>query len=196
MAADLIARDELPEAFVCVSDEVALALMDALRDAGVDVPGRVAVTGFDGLVAGRLVTPELTTVRQPMAAMGALVVRDLIDRVERAARANDVSPVARTAGAAGKLRLRSRRLGTRRLIELVRSLEQDGTRWACSAQSLIHTDHRGKALVVDGHAANQVRLHPEESVVRQGRSVRHSQRPDHAANVDAEPLRVVDAVEE
>jgi LacI family transcriptional regulator len=83
MAADLIAGDALPEAFVCVSDEVALALMDALRDAGVDVPGRIAVTGFDGLVAGRLVTPELTTVRQPMAAMGAMVARDLIDRVER-----------------------------------------------------------------------------------------------------------------
>jgi len=41
------------------------------------------VTGFDGLVAGRLVTPELTTVRQPMAAMGALVVQSLIDRIER-----------------------------------------------------------------------------------------------------------------
>jgi LacI family transcriptional regulator len=83
MAADLIARDALPEAFVCVTDEVALALMDALRDAGVDVPGRVAVTGFDGLVAGRLVTPELTTVRQPMEAMGGLVVQSLIDRIER-----------------------------------------------------------------------------------------------------------------
>jgi DNA-binding LacI/PurR family transcriptional regulator len=83
MAADLIARNALPQAFVCVTDEVALALMDALSDAGVHVPGEVAVTGFDGLVAGRLVTPTLTTVRQPMEAMGAIVVRDLIDRIER-----------------------------------------------------------------------------------------------------------------
>jgi DNA-binding LacI/PurR family transcriptional regulator len=83
MAADLIARDALPEAFVCVSDEVALALMDALRAAGVDVPGRIAVTGFDGLVAGRLFSPKLTTVRQPMATMGALVVQALVARIER-----------------------------------------------------------------------------------------------------------------
>jgi len=81
--ADLVARDTLPDAFVCVTDEVALVVMDALRDAGVGVPGRVAVTGFDGLVAGRLVTPELTTVRQPMATMGALVAKALIDRIER-----------------------------------------------------------------------------------------------------------------
>lgn len=83
MVAGLIAHDELPEAFVCVSDEVALVLIDALKAAGVDVPGRVAVTGFDGIAAGRLFSPRLTTVRQPMGAMGALVVRALIDRIER-----------------------------------------------------------------------------------------------------------------
>jgi DNA-binding LacI/PurR family transcriptional regulator len=83
VVADLLGRNALPEAFVCVNDEVALALMDTLRDANVDIPGQVAVTGFDGIVAGRLVSPQLTTVRQPMAAMGALVVQVLIDRIER-----------------------------------------------------------------------------------------------------------------
>lgn len=80
--ADLVERDALPEAFVCVNDEVALALMDVLREAKVEVPGQVAVTGFDGIVAGRLISPQLTTVRQPMEAMGATVVRVLIDRIE------------------------------------------------------------------------------------------------------------------
>jgi DNA-binding LacI/PurR family transcriptional regulator len=83
MVADLVDRKALPDAFVCVNDEVALGLMDALRDANVDVPRHVAVTGFDGIVAGRLVSPELTTVRQPMAAMGAMVVQVLINRMER-----------------------------------------------------------------------------------------------------------------
>lgn len=82
LAADLVSRKALPDALVCVTDEVALAVMDALKDAKVDVPGQVAVTGFDGLVAGRLVSPQLTTVRQPMAAMGAMVVRVLIERIE------------------------------------------------------------------------------------------------------------------
>jgi len=82
LVADLVSRNALPDALVCVTDEVALAVIDALQDAKVDVPGQVAVTGFDGLVAGRLVSPQLTTVRQPMAAMGAMVVRVLIDRIE------------------------------------------------------------------------------------------------------------------
>ncbi|MFP5019039.1 substrate-binding domain-containing protein, partial [Paenarthrobacter ureafaciens] len=34
------------------------------------VPGEVAVTGFDGIAAGRVARPSLTTVRQPMELMG------------------------------------------------------------------------------------------------------------------------------
>ena len=83
LIADLLDRSALPEAFVCVNDEVALALMDVLEEAEIDVPGQVAVTGFDGIVAGRLISPQLTTVRQPMEAMGATVVRLLIDRIEQ-----------------------------------------------------------------------------------------------------------------
>lgn len=82
MVMDLKNRNALPDAFVCGTDEVALTLMDTLRHLGVDVPGDVAVTGFDGLVAGRLASPQLTTVRQPMAAMGAMVVEILISRIE------------------------------------------------------------------------------------------------------------------
>ncbi|GAB3243996.1 LacI family DNA-binding transcriptional regulator [Nocardioides dilutus] len=83
MVRDLLSQDALPEAFVCETDEVALALMDALRELGVDVPGQVAVTGFDGIVAGRIASPQLTTVRQPMAAIGVEAVKILIDRIER-----------------------------------------------------------------------------------------------------------------
>lgn len=37
------------------------------------------VTGFDGILAGLLATPRLTTVRQPMEAMGRAAARILID---------------------------------------------------------------------------------------------------------------------
>lgn len=83
MTRDLTDRDAWPDAFVCESDEVALAVMDTLRDIGVDVPEQVAVTGFDGIVAGRVSSPQLTTVRQPMTAMGAEAVKILVDRIER-----------------------------------------------------------------------------------------------------------------
>jgi LacI family transcriptional regulator len=70
----LAARGQLPRALVCASDQHALGLLDVLAELGVDVPRDVAVTGFDGVVAGRLSSPPLTTVRQPMEAMGRLAV--------------------------------------------------------------------------------------------------------------------------
>lgn len=68
------ARADLPDALVCASDQHALDVLCLLRDAGVRVPADVAVTGFDGVVAGRLFSPSLTTCRQPMEAMGRLAV--------------------------------------------------------------------------------------------------------------------------
>ena len=77
--APLLREGQLPEGFVCANDEAALLVMDALKAAGISVPGQVAVTGFDGVVAGRLVRPALTTVRQPMETMGRNAVDILID---------------------------------------------------------------------------------------------------------------------
>jgi DNA-binding LacI/PurR family transcriptional regulator len=68
---------EVPEAFVCATDQEALVAIDTLVAAGIEVPGRVAVTGFDGTVAGRFATPRLTTVRQPMEEVGRTAVRIL-----------------------------------------------------------------------------------------------------------------------
>ncbi len=78
---DLLAADALPDALVCATDQEALAALDALRAAGVDVPGRVAVTGFDGIVAASLGEPGLTTVQQPMQAVGRTAVRLLAGEI-------------------------------------------------------------------------------------------------------------------
>ncbi len=75
----LAAVDRLPRALMCASDQHALALLEVLASLGVEVPGQVAVTGFDGVVAGRLCDPPLTTVRQPMEAMGRLAVDILVE---------------------------------------------------------------------------------------------------------------------
>lgn len=78
----LAAEGSLPRALVCASDQHALGLLDVLASLGVAVPGDVAVTGFDGVVAGRLSTPALTTARQPMEAMGRLAVDILMDALD------------------------------------------------------------------------------------------------------------------
>lgn len=72
----------LPDAIVCATDQDALVVLDALAAAGVDVPKDVAVTGFDGIAAGRVARPSLTTVRQPMEQMGRTMVALLLDRLD------------------------------------------------------------------------------------------------------------------
>ncbi|WP_348786465.1 LacI family DNA-binding transcriptional regulator [Leifsonia sp. NPDC080035] len=79
--APLVAAGPLPGAIVCSSDQTALGLLEALAAAGVSVPGDVIVTGFDGIDAGRSVRPSLTTVRQPMDALGRIAVELLADRI-------------------------------------------------------------------------------------------------------------------
>lgn len=74
--------DELPNVFVCATDQEALVVLDVLRAGGVAVPGRVAVTGFDGILAGRLASPALTTVRQPMEAVGRTAVQVVVDALD------------------------------------------------------------------------------------------------------------------
>ncbi|MGH3682166.1 MAG: substrate-binding domain-containing protein, partial [Natronosporangium sp.] len=50
-----------------------------LREAGVPVPGRIAVTGWDDVMAARYA--DLTTVRQPMRELGASAARMLDLRI-------------------------------------------------------------------------------------------------------------------
>jgi LacI family transcriptional regulator len=57
-----------------VSDVMAIGAMSALREAGIDVPGEVAVAGFDDIDTARDVTPALTTVTIPLADLGRQAV--------------------------------------------------------------------------------------------------------------------------
>jgi LacI family transcriptional regulator len=61
----------LPRAIVCANDQTALGVMYALGQHGIDVPGDVAVTGFDDVLMARHLRPQLTTVRQPIQDIGA-----------------------------------------------------------------------------------------------------------------------------
>ncbi|WP_189108514.1 LacI family DNA-binding transcriptional regulator [Streptomyces camponoticapitis] len=70
------------DAVYAYNDEYAMLLMRALQDAGVDIPGDVAVLGADNLLLGKLLRPRLSTVRidlvtgQRLAALVDRVVRD------------------------------------------------------------------------------------------------------------------------
>lgn len=58
----LIAEGRLPEAIVCANDNMALAVIDALKRHGYRVPEDIAVTGYDGIEEIYYSEPMLTTV--------------------------------------------------------------------------------------------------------------------------------------
>ncbi|TDC92696.1 LacI family transcriptional regulator [Nonomuraea deserti] len=76
-ALTLLRGEGRPEAIVCSDDEVALGALLAAEELGLDVPGDVAVTGWDDIMAARHARPALTTVRQPMRELGARAARAL-----------------------------------------------------------------------------------------------------------------------
>jgi LacI family transcriptional regulator len=71
-----------PEGIVFANDQMAVGALTELRRRGVRVPEDLAVVGFDGIPLGRLVTPALTTVRQPMRRLGEKAVELLVARLE------------------------------------------------------------------------------------------------------------------
>jgi LacI family transcriptional regulator len=71
----------LPEAIFCVNDGVAIGCIEALAEAGLRVPDDVSVAGFDDSLAARMCVPQLTTVRQPLRAMGVRAVELLLSRI-------------------------------------------------------------------------------------------------------------------
>jgi LacI family transcriptional regulator len=62
-------------------DMTALGALRALKRKGVRVPEDCSVIGFDDVAQAALAAPALTTVRQPMEAMGTLSVSMILDTV-------------------------------------------------------------------------------------------------------------------
>ncbi|MEU3997821.1 substrate-binding domain-containing protein, partial [Streptomyces fungicidicus] len=60
--------------FICASDPLALGVVRAARRKGLDVPERISVVGYDDSALMNCTEPPLTTVRQPIEAMGRAVV--------------------------------------------------------------------------------------------------------------------------
>lgn len=58
------------ELVFAVNDVMAIGALTALRDHGIDVPGRIAVAGFDDVSTAADVTPTLSTVHVPLEAAG------------------------------------------------------------------------------------------------------------------------------
>jgi LacI family transcriptional regulator len=71
-AREIISKGTLPDAFVCATDYLALGVIDALKENNLEVPGDVAVSGFDNCVKEGQIKIKLTSIDQAYAQMGAM----------------------------------------------------------------------------------------------------------------------------
>lgn len=77
----LMLRDRLPDALFCGNDEIAIGTIHAFTSRGVSLPDVMAITGWDGIAMSGYMSPPLTTINQPVRAIGALAVQTLLARI-------------------------------------------------------------------------------------------------------------------
>jgi DNA-binding LacI/PurR family transcriptional regulator len=58
--------DDLPQAVLCINDIMSMAIMKRMMERGLNIPQDVSLAGFDDVMFSELVSPPLTTVRQPL----------------------------------------------------------------------------------------------------------------------------------
>lgn len=71
-------------ALVCCCDYTALGVCKALAERGIDVPGKVAVTGYGDMDVSSYAFPSLTTLRIPYQEIARLTIRHLLAQIQRA----------------------------------------------------------------------------------------------------------------
>ena len=71
-----------PDAVFAANDMMAAGCLSALREAGLRVPEDVALGGFDDIPMARYIAPALTTIRVPIASLGAAALDTLFKAIE------------------------------------------------------------------------------------------------------------------
>ncbi len=74
-----------PDGFVCANDFTAAHLLRTLNGLGVSVPGEIRMAGIDDVKYASLLSVPLTTIHQPCAAIGAVAVSTMVERLRNPA---------------------------------------------------------------------------------------------------------------
>lgn len=74
----LRATEQRPDAVFAFSDTVAMAFINAFRDAGIKIPGDVSVVGYNDIPSAAYFSPPVTTIRQDIHAASRVLVAKLM----------------------------------------------------------------------------------------------------------------------
>lgn len=74
----ILDRSDPPTALVCANDDMAAGALLTIHKLGLRIPGEISITGFDDTPVSEIVWPPLTTVHQPIKAIGQSAVELLV----------------------------------------------------------------------------------------------------------------------
>lgn len=77
---ELLKRDNVTAVF-CATDTIAIGVASKLRNMGYSIPDDISLVGFDGLGHQLLANPAITTIKQPVYELGAMLANTLLDRL-------------------------------------------------------------------------------------------------------------------
>jgi LacI family transcriptional regulator len=69
-------------AVLAYNDLMAIGLLGALQERGIDIPGQISVIGFDDIFGSNLTRPALTTIKSPLREAGELAVQALMLEID------------------------------------------------------------------------------------------------------------------
>lgn len=95
LTAELLRQGKSFTALMAYDDMTALGALRALKMKGLRVPEDCSVIGFDDVAQAGLSVPSLTTVRQPMEAMGSISVGIILDAIKAVNQKRDIPIVRR-----------------------------------------------------------------------------------------------------
>jgi DNA-binding LacI/PurR family transcriptional regulator len=95
LTVELLSKGKPFTALLAFDDVTALGALRALKNKGLRVPEDCSVVGFDDVAQASLSLPSLTTVRQPMEAMGTMSVGMVLDAIKAVEQKQEIPVVRR-----------------------------------------------------------------------------------------------------
>ena len=79
---EIVDKKKRPTALVAMSDIIAIGVIAGLHDGGLRVPRDVSIVGIDDLYLDALISPTITSIRQPIPEIAEAMIGRLVSRIE------------------------------------------------------------------------------------------------------------------
>lgn len=85
--------DPYPTAIFCYNDEIALSILDIIRELKLKIPEEISIVGYDDSYLADASEVKLTTIKHPQSEMGKDAAKLIIDAIEGKIKLNTAEPI-------------------------------------------------------------------------------------------------------